>query len=78
MGELIATVLRLFRVIGTRHKYTKGEKMIRKIIGTALLVIGGLLGIVLLTGGLVWPHIVGPITLVVIGAVLLTSKRKTS
>ncbi len=52
--------------------------MIRKIIGTTLLVIGGLLGIVLLTGGLIWPHIVGPITLVVIGAVLLIFKRKAS
>ncbi len=52
--------------------------MVRKIMGITLLVIGGFFGIVLLIGGLVWPHIIGPTTLVVIGVVLLAVKRKAS
>ena len=51
--------------------------MLRKIIGITLLVVGGFFIIVLLTyGGPVWPHIVGPITLAVIGLILLVLKRK--
>ena len=46
--------------------------MIRKIIGTILLVIASLVIIILLTyGGPVFPHIFGPITVAVIGAALL-------
>lgn len=51
--------------------------MLRKIIGTVLLVIGSLFSIVLLTyGGPVFPHIIGPITLAVIGVILLILKRR--
>jgi hypothetical protein len=46
--------------------------MIRKILGTILLVIASLVIIILLTyGGPVFPHIIGPITVAVIGAALL-------
>ncbi len=49
-----------------------------KIIGTVLLIIGGLLGLVLLMyGGPVLPHIIGPIVLIVIGLFLVTVKRKS-
>jgi hypothetical protein len=52
--------------------------MTRKIIGTILLVIGALGSIVLLTyGGPVLPHIIGPSTLAVIGAIVLLFKGKT-
>ena len=52
--------------------------MVRKIIGITLLVVGGFFIIVLLTyGGPIWPHIIGPITLTVIGAILLVLKGKT-
>jgi hypothetical protein len=53
--------------------------MTRKIIGTVLLVIGVLGCIVLLTyGGPVLPHIVGPATLAVIGAIVLLFKKKAA
>ncbi len=51
--------------------------MAKKIIGTILFVVGGALIVVLLTyGGPVFPHIIGPGLLVLIGAILLTVKRK--
>ena len=51
--------------------------MLRKIIGITLLVVGGFFIIVLLTyGGPVWPHIMGPITLAVIGTIILILKGK--
>ena len=51
--------------------------MIRKIIGIALLVIGGLIALVLLTyGGPIFPHIIGPIALTIIGSTILLFKRK--
>jgi hypothetical protein len=50
--------------------------MVKKTIGIILLVIGGIFGIILLASGLVWPHIIGPTTLVAIGVILLTVKRK--
>jgi hypothetical protein len=50
--------------------------MIKKIIGIILLVIGGLVGIILLTyGGPVFPHLIGPMMMIVIGGVLLTFDR---
>jgi hypothetical protein len=50
--------------------------MARKIIGTILLIIGGLLGFVLLMyGGPILPHIIGPAVLIVIGVILLTVTR---
>jgi len=52
--------------------------MLRKIIGITLLVVGGFFIIVLLTyDGPVWPHITGPSTLAVIGAIVLVIKGKT-
>ena len=52
--------------------------MVKKIIGIALLVIGGFFIIVLLTGGgPIWPHIIGPSTLALIGVILLILKGKT-
>ena len=51
--------------------------MTRKITGIILLIIGGLFSIVLFTGGgLIWPHIIGPSTLAVMGLILLVPKRK--
>lgn len=53
--------------------------MIRKFIGTILVIVAGVITIVLLTyGGPILPHIIGPITLVVIGAILLTVKRESN
>jgi hypothetical protein len=52
--------------------------MTRKIIAIALLLLGGLGIIVLLTyGGPVFPHIIGPTTVAVIGAIVLLFKRKS-
>ncbi len=52
--------------------------MIRKIIGTVLLAIGVLLIFVLLTyGGPIFPHIIGPVTLSMIGAVVLMWKMRS-
>jgi hypothetical protein len=50
--------------------------MVRKFAGWLLLVIGVLFGFVLLTyGGPVFPHIIGPTVLAIIGAALLWLKR---
>ena len=51
--------------------------MLRKIIGT-ILVILGVLGIVILIfgGGPILPHIIGPITLTIVGTLILVLKRK--
>ena len=51
--------------------------MIGKVIGTILLIVAALLAVAILTGGgPILPHISGPITLAVIGVILLTFKRK--
>ncbi len=51
--------------------------MNRKMIGAALLVLGGIGAIVLLTyGGPVLPHIIGPTTVAIIGLALLVLKTK--
>ncbi len=51
--------------------------MIRKAIGTILVVVASVLAISLLTGGgPILPHIIGPIALAVIGVILLTFKKK--
>ena len=53
--------------------------MIRKIIAIAMLLIGALGMLVLLTyGGPVFPHIIGPTALAVIGAIVLLFKRKSA
>ena len=49
--------------------------MLRKSIGTILVIAAGVLAIILLTNGLLFPHMIGPITLAVIGVILLTRKR---
>jgi hypothetical protein len=51
--------------------------MARKIVGIILLVVGGLGIIVLLTyGGAVFPHIIGPSVLAILGAILLLLKKR--
>ncbi len=53
--------------------------MTRKIIGAVLLIAGLGLGAVLLVNGrLVFPHILGPSTLIMIGVLLLAIKAKTN
>ena len=52
--------------------------MIRKIIGTILIIVASIIFIVLLTyGGPIVPHIIGPITLTIIGVILLTFTKKS-
>jgi hypothetical protein len=48
--------------------------MIRKSIGTILVIAAGVLAVILLTNGLIFPHLIGPITLAVIGVILLARK----
>ncbi len=51
--------------------------MNKKMIGAALLVLGGIGMVVLLTyGGPVLPHIIGPTTVAIIGLALLMLKLK--
>ncbi len=53
--------------------------MVRKIVGAIFVLVGGALILFLLTyGGPVFPHIIGPSTLAVIGAVLLAIQGKKS
>ena len=49
--------------------------MLRKTIGTILLIAAGVIAVILLTGGSLFPHIVGPIILAVIGVILLTRRK---
>jgi len=60
-----------------RINISKGVNMIRKIIGTILVILGGL-GIVILVfgGGPILPHIVGPTILAIVGTFVLTFKSK--
>lgn len=51
--------------------------MIKKVIGIILMVIGVFIALVLMTyGGPVFPHIIGPVVLVTIGAILLLMRKK--
>lgn len=53
--------------------------MIRRTIGTILVVVASVLTFMLVTGGgPIFPHIIGPITLAVIGVILLTLKKKAN
>ncbi len=53
--------------------------MIRKTIGTILIIVGGVLMVLLLTGGgSILPHIIGPGSLAVIGVILLATKGKAN
>ena len=49
--------------------------MIKKVIGAVLLVAGIFIALVLLYSGSIFPHIIGPVVFVTIGAVLLFSKQ---
>ena len=52
--------------------------MIKKTIGTVLIVVGGVLIVFLLTyGGPIFPHIIGPTVATAVGAILLAVKGKT-
>jgi len=58
---------------------SEGIKMAKKIIGTVLLVLGGLVMMILLTyGGPIFPHIIGPAVVALIGGGLLGYKRKAA
>jgi hypothetical protein len=51
--------------------------MTRKFIGTILLIASSALAVVLFANGrLIFPHIIGPATLAVIGGILLVNKSK--
>ena len=51
--------------------------MLKKIIAIALLILGVFVALVLFTyGGPVFPHIIGPVVFVGIGAYLLLYKRR--
>ena len=51
------------------------DEMTKTIIGATMIVAVGLLFGVLLSGGLLFPHIIGPTTLVAVGVMLLALKR---
>jgi hypothetical protein len=60
-------------------KTLRSKKMARKIIGTVLLVLGGFVMIILLTyGGPIFPHIIGPAVVALIGGGLLGFNRKAA
>ncbi len=46
--------------------------MTRKIIGTALIVAALVLSLLIISGGTIVPHIVGPIVLAIVGVAVLT------
>ncbi len=50
--------------------------MIRKTIGTILVVVGGILIVVLLASGMIFPHIIGPTLVTAVGAIVLGFPRK--
>jgi hypothetical protein len=51
--------------------------MFKKVLGTILLVIGVFIALILFTyGGPIFPHIIGPVVFVTLGASLLLFKRK--
>ncbi len=53
--------------------------MLRKTIGTILIIVGGVLMVLLLKGGgSILPHIIGPGSLAMIGVILLATKGKAN
>jgi len=49
----------------------------KKVIGTILIVAAGIMTYVLLISGrLIFPHIIGPITLAVIGMFILFARKR--
>jgi hypothetical protein len=64
--------------MGTNKTTKRRSRMIRKAIGLILVIGAGILAVVLFMGGkLIFPHVTGPITLAVIGAILLTVRGKS-
>jgi hypothetical protein len=59
-------------------KFYKGvETMVKKVVGTILLAIGGFVMIILLSyGGPIFPHIIGPTIVALIGGGVLAFNRK--
>ena len=51
--------------------------MIKMIIGTILILAGGIFLAVMISHGILFPHVLGPGMLVVIGVVLVAIKGKT-
>ena len=51
--------------------------MIKKSIGTILILAGSIIFVFLISRGMIFPHIIGPIILVTIGVLLLALKGKT-
>ncbi len=51
--------------------------MIRRIIASILILVGALLLVMILTSGLLFPHVLGPSTLIALGAVLFAWPTKT-
>ena len=51
--------------------------MVTKIVGVILLVLGVFIALVLFTyGGPIFPHLIGPVVFVTIGAILLLFKHQ--
>ena len=51
--------------------------MVRKTIGIILMIVAVIITVLLVTrGGTIVPHIIGPITLAIIGVFLLTRGKK--
>jgi len=50
--------------------------MIRTTIGIGIIIVGCVLLGVLLSSGLLFPHIIGPVTLIAVGTALLAVRRK--
>lgn len=50
--------------------------MVRTVFGVIMMMIGCLSLFIFISNGLLFPHLLGPITLVIIGIVLLIFKRK--
>lgn len=50
--------------------------MARKIIGAILAVVGSLGAGILIASGMLFPHLAGPVVLIVVGVLLLVMKRK--
>ncbi len=52
--------------------------MLRKIVGIGLLVVGAVIFLVLLmSGGPIFPHVIGPLVLAVVGVLLLRYRSKS-
>jgi hypothetical protein len=50
--------------------------MVKKVLGIILMIIGVFIALVLFMSGTIFPHIIGPVVFVSLGAFLIWSKRK--